>query len=194
MSVDLNPFEKEYYDFIYQNSIKYSKHYSDIIYNNIWTYVSNKIINKNKKVIEIGCGPGHLSHLLYDEGFKGGYIGIDFSKVAIDMSNNKINSEEYTFILSDIKTYNYGFLNDKYLLIAIETMEHIENDIDFLKKLPKIEIILSIPNYESKNHYRVYNSEEQILEYYKDVLNIDTIKKFEMSLEKFIFVVEGRIK
>lgn len=183
-------FEKEAYDLIYTNSVKYKKYYTKLVYFKIWYYVMKKLKKyKEDKFLDLGCGPGHLAQLLYDNGFRN-YIGVDFSKVAIEMAQSKV---PFTFLNKDIRNINFEKYKE-FKFISIETFEHLENDIDLIQKLPKNYLIFSVPNYMCPNHYRTYDNEIQIRDYYKDILNIISIKPFSVGENSIIFVVESQIK
>lgn len=196
----MDNFSKESYDAIYTDSEGYKKHYSEVRYVNIWKYVTERL-SLNDKILELGCGPGHLANMLYDNGFRN-YTGIDFSEVAINLSKSKIPS--FNFIESDLNNIKYDDYKD-HKIISIETFEHVVNDIEIIKKLPDTNIIFSVPNYMCENHYRVYPSKEFIIDYYKDVLDIFNITTFVFNGDFFIktekienknviFVVEAKIK
>ena len=92
MNID---FEKEAYDEIYLNSKIYNKHYTDIRYFLVWEYVMKILsVDKSSKILDLGCGPGHLAEMLHDKEFKS-YTGIDFSKVAIEQARIKTPSYIY---------------------------------------------------------------------------------------------------
>ena len=185
----MNPFSKQAYDECYATSERYKLHYKDIDYYLVWKCVSEKI-SQNDKVLDLGCGPGHLAHMLYDKGVKT-VVGIDFSEVGIKMAKEKIPS--YTFITADLRNIDYSQYVD-YKFVSTEAFEHLENDIELIKKLPKNHMIFSVPNYLCIDHYRTYDSKDSIIEYYKDVLNIINVESFSMSGDQIIYVVEASIK
>lgn len=182
-------FEKESYNEIYSESLKYKKHYKEIMYYPIWEHIMKKLVISDK-ILDLGCGPSHFGHMLYDNNFKE-YVGIDFSSVAIKMAQEK---SPYIFIESDLNNIDYTKYKD-YIIISTETFEHIEDDISLIKKLPKTKIMFSVPNFLCDNHYRTYDSENDIIKYYKDILKIDNIYKFKLSKIKTnsIFVCDGKI-
>lgn len=186
----MNPFDKEAYDECYTTSEKYKQHYKDVIYFNVWNYVMSNL-QKIDKIVDLGCGPGHMLHMLYDNGFKT-CVGIDFSKVGIEMAKLKVPS--YIFIEADLRNIDYSIYKD-FKFISIETFEHLENDIELIKKLPQNHIIIfSVPNYRCIDHYRIYPDVNFIQTYYKDVLNIISIKPFWVGGKSIIYVVEASIK
>lgn len=182
----MNPFKKESYDKKYDESLIYKNHYLDLVYYPIWEYIMDNL-NIDDKILDLGCGPSHLGHMLSDNDFKE-YVGIDFSSVAIKMAKEKTY---YTYIESDLNHIDYTKYND-YVIVSTETFEHIEDDIGLIKKLPKNKIIFSVPNFMSKNHYRTYDSEEQIRNYYKNIIDVDNIKEFKFN-KSYIFVAIGKI-
>jgi trans-aconitate methyltransferase len=180
--------ESEKYDKKYTITRVYKKHYSRIIYYKVWNYIANHL-TQDDKVLDLGCGPGHLAHILYDRGFKN-YVGIDFSKVAISMARTRVPS--FIFINDDLNNINYSdYINFKF--ISTECFEHLEDDIKIIRKLPKNDIIFSVPSYMAQLHYRVYKNESFIREYYKSVLNVNNITSFKLNSVRTIFVVEASI-
>jgi len=188
MEVDESKFKKESYDEMYQDSVMYKKHYKDTFYYPVWEYIAGRL-SPGRKVLDLGCGPGQLAHLLSDLGFKK-YEGIDFSSTAISMARKRVPL--FTFTESDLFEVDFRKFK-KYQIISTETFEHLKSDIDLIRKLPKGRIIFSIPNYMCSNHYRTYNSEAQIKDYYKDVLDISDVKPFSIGGNRIIFVVEADI-
>jgi len=182
------PFDKEAYDLTYSTSKDYKQHYNDMVYADTWRYIMGKL-RVTDKLLDLGCGPGHLAHMLYDNGFEN-YTGIDFSDVAIEMARAKVPS--YNFIKDDLRNIDYLRYND-YKFICTETLEHIENDIGLLKKLPPNYIIFSVPDFKTVDHYRTYENEKFIKEYYKDILNILSVKSFPVGNGSMIHAVEAHI-
>ena len=146
-------------------------------------------LNTNDKILDLGCGPSHFDHMLSDNGFKE-YVGIDFSSVAIKMSKEKTS---FTYIESNLNYIDYIKYND-YVIVSTETFEHIEDDISLIKKLPKNRILFSVPNFMSENHYRTYDSEEQIIDYYKNIIDIDNIKEFKVSKKEDLLYLLQLVK
>lgn len=157
-------------------------------------FVSKLIIKTNKDVFDIGCGPSHISDILFDNNFEKKYTGIDFSVIAIEMAKSKRRPINYEYIVSDIRTYDYNKVSNDSIFISIETFEHLSDDLSIIDKLPKnSDLILSVPNFKSKNHYRTYDSVEQIKEYYNGYLEISNVEEFKLSNTSSIFVIISKI-
>ncbi|MFO7872729.1 MAG: bifunctional 2-polyprenyl-6-hydroxyphenol methylase/3-demethylubiquinol 3-O-methyltransferase UbiG [Candidatus Undinarchaeales archaeon] len=112
---------------------------------------------ENKKVLDIGCCGGYLSIMLAKMGAK--VTGIDSSKPAITAAkyyakNEKVKSK-CQFIHSDINKIEIKKKFD--LILAKDVIEHIEKDIEFLKKAYKLlkregNIIITTQNSHSFNY------------------------------------------
>jgi len=185
----MDVFEKEAYDLGFSTSERYNGHYSQTEYYGMWKIVINEL-SPTDNILELGCGTGQLAHMMHDFGIRN-YVGIDFSSAAI--SRAKINVPSFTFIEADLRTYEFKDCSNC-RIICTETFEHINDDISLIKKLPKTDIIFSVPNYMSENHYRVYENEEYIVKYYEGVMIIEDIKTFNVSDINKIFIIKAKIK
>ena len=179
---------KSIYNDIYSNSKEYKKHYKEVIYYPIWKHVLENV-EHNDKILDLGCGPAHLSQMLFEGGVKK-YTGIDYSPVAIKMARNR--NLPYEYIESDLFDIDYSKYAD-HVIIATETFEHIENDIELIKMLPKNKIIFSVPNFMSETHERVYKNQQYIRNRYKDIIQIRTILEFKITEKSSIFACTGKI-
>lgn len=182
-------FESSSYDKMYSESSSYRMHYSELVYYKAWKHIAGKL-HRDDKILDLGCGPGHLANLIYDIGITGSYTGIDFSEVAIKMAKAKVPAFE--FITGDLRDIDYIGYQDR-TLISTEAFEHMENDIELIKRLPKSRIIFSVPNFICSTHYRMYNSESFIRNYYKDVMSITSVTAFNIGGNRVIFVVDASI-
>ena len=122
--------------------------------------------------IEIGPGEGNVSKLLCSLGLKG--IGIDFSqhatkRLAIKMQK-EIEEEKYRIIYGDFSSQEFPFNVD--LVFCIMVLEHVDDDLAFLKKMKKLvrkggKIIIGVPARMDKwgieddvsGHFRRYERE-----------------------------------
>jgi acetyltransferase-like isoleucine patch superfamily enzyme len=172
---------------------EYSKHYKQSVYYPLWRQLITHL-DFNETIMDIGCGPGQLSKMLYDGGIKK-YVGIDFSIQAIKMA--KKMCPEFNFICANVLQSDHIETVDYNTVIATEFFEHINKDLSVFKRLNRlnreIKIIFSVPDFLSKNHVRCFDNPEQIYErygYYVSSIKVETIK-FERTK---IFLVTGTIK
>lgn len=153
-----------YYDAIYSKSEEYKKHWKESRYLKLWQAVKEQL-NIDYKVIDIGCGPGQFANMLAETGF-GNYLGIDFSKQAIKQAReiNKLHLEKFRFECLDI--YKYDFFSEKDAqFVIMETMEHIEKDVEFLVSLKTHnqgkKVIITVPTFDDPSHVRYYKTAKE---------------------------------
>lgn len=92
----------------------------------------------NAKVLEIGCGNGFYTKLLYDLGAKD-YVGIDITDVLFP--ELKRNFPEYKFIKKDITKDRIEGKFD--LILMIDVIEHIVNKDKLTSALDNVKNCLS---------------------------------------------------
>lgn len=89
--------------------------------------IVNQLINyglkKESKVLEVGCGIGTLTSLLYSYLTKGKIVATDISDVSVEMAKKELNSKRATFYVTDMKEFT---LDEKFDFIVLpDVLEHI---------------------------------------------------------------------
>jgi len=88
-------------------------------------------LDKKAKILDIGCGNGHLLHALQKEGYTNGF-GIDSSKRQIDNARKKMNCVE----LADVFQYLPVHEKEFDVITLIDVAEHFDkNDLFKLLKM-----------------------------------------------------------
>lgn len=106
------------------------------------------------RFVEVGCGAGDLSAILLDLGYQG--MGVDFSSSAIALASEHLKSPiaegRYQLLEGDImQSDNVAKYRKAFnLALSMMVMEHIENDVQFIKNLaeltvPKGMVMLAVP-------------------------------------------------
>lgn len=104
---------------------------------------------ENKRVLDIACGTGYGSKILYDAGAKE-IIGIDISKETIGFASAKY--KEYPLVFQDGDITEIKYDNNYFDVIAcFETIEHVLNQEKALLELRRVLrpdglLIISSPN------------------------------------------------
>lgn len=181
----------EYFDKVYTEWKPYSEHYSkqDPFILNVFNKAleSIKILKKDSKIIEIGCGSGLFANMLFDNGYTN-YLGIDFSLQAINLAKKANAVYEEHFICDNA----FEFLNtysemDNSVFIIFEVLEHINNDIDLLELIPaNSKIIFSVPNFKSFNHLRTFNDLDEIEKRYT-MLKINSYYELPSKIDGYVY-------
>ena len=142
--------------------------------NNLWTYRKIEPF-LGKKILEIGSGIGTVSKYLV---FKGRNVTLsDINDKYIDYLNRRfIGNPRVNVIKIDAANFDAKSYDDKFdTIIGINILEHIENDLDTLKRLrggliengrllllvPAHKILFGILDANLK-HYRRYSKSELI--------------------------------
>lgn len=147
----------EFYDRTYERGKHWKEHYTDSHYYPLWTVVADRIRRIGAtRVLDIGCGPGQVACLLRDIGVPE-YKGLDFSAVRVARAH--AICPEYEFIAANVfednllETYPYD------CVLMMEFLEHIEQDIDVLKRVrPGTTVLATVPNFPAEGHTRHFES------------------------------------
>lgn len=113
----------------------------------IFSEITVKYKDENIKMLDIGCGEGLISNLLYDNFKNLDITAVDFFAQAIEIAK-KGNNRKIFFETGDITNLKYS---DKSfdIVIATEVLEHIPTPQRALQELLRVgnkSIILSVPN------------------------------------------------
>ncbi|HRY52916.1 MAG TPA: class I SAM-dependent methyltransferase [Candidatus Portnoybacteria bacterium] len=172
-----------YYDKNYINKEK-GRHYKEVGFLPMWELM--KI--PDCKILDIGCGVGHLAHYLKDKGFKN-YTGIDFSGVAIERAKQEV--PEFSFCQMDIfsKEFKELLKNDFDLYICCEVLEHLRGDKKLLQLLKPRPIIFTVPIFHHESHVRFFLTKEDVYKRYEDIVDIK-----EYAFYKKWHIIKGQIR
>lgn len=182
----VNPLSKEY-DGIYERKEYYQCHYSKAPYFKVWSKVAS-YIKDTDVVVELGCGTGQLLEMLLDKGIAQ-YTGYDFSQVGVELAKSKITKPIAEVYWQDL--YEMNSLPTASVYIAVEVLEHLVEDIQVLKLIPKgKQVIITVPNYLGGSHVRKFDTEEEVKDRYKDIIKCSEISTITYGSGK-IFVMLG---
>lgn len=122
---------------------------------------------KGKSVLDIACGAGYGSRMLFDSG-AASVVGIDISAEAVEFAQKQYGASKIRFIQADAGNYCTGNYD---LVVSFETIEHLDEREKFLSHVYEMlnsngVLIISTPNRslnspmkkpeEIKNQYHVY--------------------------------------
>ncbi|PTV98383.1 ubiquinone/menaquinone biosynthesis C-methylase UbiE [Halanaerobium saccharolyticum] len=133
-------------NFVKKSFEKATENYSNAIENiGLWEsekYVINKYFDKNKSILDVGCGAGRTTFNLYEMGYKN-IIGLDLTPEMISAAKtiNKEKKTEIEFIVGDATDLNF---EDNYFDQALFSFNGLmqiperKNRIKVLKEIKRV--------------------------------------------------------
>lgn len=130
-----------------------------------------------RSVLEVGCGSGVLAEMLVNSGVP--YTGFDFSPIAVEKAAARCAGGR--FLVGDA-TDPQAYGTDYDGIVCCEVLEHIDGDLDAIAMWRSGTLcVCSVPNFDSDAHVRFFHSEEQIIERYGQLLDIQRIERLAKS-------------
>ena len=139
----------------------------------LWRAVLDEI-RPDDRVLDVGCGAGHLSALRFArDGSHGFWTGIDFSRVAIEAARRRKDTDPAASfeVMDGSKLVSWMFdVSD--VVVFSEVLEHVEDDLTMLALVSKgRRIVLTVPNFDSAGHCRYFQCSEEVLGRYGPLLD-----------------------
>ena len=148
------------------------------------------LLNRNIKILEIGCGAGQFANLLFDNGFVN-YMGFDYAEEGVKLSRQNNPEHQDDFFVADAFT-TPEVASRQGLIICFEVLEHIDNDIELLNRIQKgTKMLLSVPNFDDPYHVRFFSSEKEVYDRYSETVQIYDVNKFELRPGYCLYYVIG---
>lgn len=166
----------EHYNAFFKRNPKYksTRHpYIKPIINMMW---ESKC--KFTNILEIGAGFGLASEEIISKFKPESYCGYEFSNA---MSGLRERLNQFS-TLCNISLINDTFKDidrmDRFdCVIALEILEHINWDLDFIKKInPGTKVFFSVPTKPNKLHVRHFIDKDSIIKRYSEFLEINSIE------------------
>lgn len=158
----------EYYDDVFSKSKAYLCAPEDSPYYTLWAGILQYLLKDPVKILDVGCGPGQFAALCVKAGHE--YVGLDWSRVAIE-TGKKGPGE---FYLVDVQQDRTHFKGDYDVATFIEFLEHVSNDLEILADIPQGRtIILTVPDFPSKSHFRFFSDINQVIRRYQDLISVN---------------------
>ena len=162
---------REYYDSIFATQKEGVRYTSPWPLNTEWyprLIEVARLIDKNRTVVDLGCGFGILAGVLNWVNHTGRYRGYDFAKETIVWVNEqhayKTIHPNARFLHADFtKEIDFIHTEENPTVVMCELLEHIPNDQEVVSNLPQgTDIIITLPTFDDPGHVRWFTSPESI--------------------------------
>jgi len=141
--------------------------------------------------LEIACGAGQLAMALHDMGLCENYRGFDFSVKRIEQARKILPNAQ--FHIADAFETELFDKADYDLVISTEFLEHINSDLDVLKRIKAgAHFIGTVPNYPWVSHVRHFQDAGEVADRYGPYfLEFNVCPILMKPAGQTIFVLEG---
>jgi SAM-dependent methyltransferase len=181
-----------WYDSYYESNEEYHRHYTESGYYFLWAVVADRLMRHGyERILDLGCGPGQFASLLRDKGGKA-YCGLDFSGTATKLA--RLQCPEFEFMTADICADGVLESLDYDCCTAIESLEHLEDDIGVIRRLrPGVPFYGTVPNVAHVSHVRFFRKEEEVRERYEPYFSGFRVESFRANSNgRMLYLMEGR--
>ena len=194
-----NEFSSAVYDKMYKEGgagAAYHKHYTKSHYYNSWKKAMKYLylLPRDADILEVGCGVGQFANMLFDNGFHN-YHGIDYAEEAIRLA--KQNNPQRAALFTASNAFHDPLLEQQHdLVIMFEILEHIQDDLELLGRLPAgTRVLFSVPNFTDPTHVRTFADEATVRSRFSTVLDIVDVTASEINGPRYtLFYALGTVK
>jgi 2-polyprenyl-3-methyl-5-hydroxy-6-metoxy-1,4-benzoquinol methylase len=163
----------DWYDANYTANGVYHCRYPQSWYYFLWAIIADRLRRSGvRRVLEIGCGTAQLASLLLDQGVEQ-YTGLDFSAKAIAIARTTHRGDiRVDLVVGDARLSDIYESSSYEALICTEVLEHVEADLDIVRKFPPGKRCLcSVPNFPYESHVRHFHDAAEVLTRYGTFFN-----------------------
>ena len=162
-----------YYDEVFKNSADYHRAHTDAPWAPLWNWIADRV-QHDGRVLDCGCGPGHLIALLVERGLAPAQIsGVDFSEVALLQARARAPGVLFEVGMLPEWIALHVHKSAPAWVIFCEILEHVEDDRGCIQNLlPGTHVVATVPDFDCQGHVRLFANEAQIRQRYEPLLDI----------------------
>lgn len=133
------------------------------------------LVQPHEEVVDLGCGTGRFIELLLRRSHYAPITGIDWSESALAEAAEYVHDRNNVprFLYEDLSRWEPDpdrFGNTVY--VCSEVLEHLDDDLHLVRRIPPgHRFLLTVPNFDSESHVRVFRSVGDVWERYASFLN-----------------------
>jgi trans-aconitate methyltransferase len=152
------------------------------------------MIEPHQEVVDLGCGTGRFLELLSRNGHYAHLTGVDWSASALGEAADYFGGTQApTFLQQDLADWQpEPNRAGNTIYVCTEVLEHLEDDLGLVRRVPPgHRMLISVPNFDSQSHVRVFRNVGDVWERYDSLLDV---RRWEMvgSERKGTHVVDTR--
>jgi 2-polyprenyl-3-methyl-5-hydroxy-6-metoxy-1,4-benzoquinol methylase len=161
LNPDLVEYGPEYYDETFEQEERWRRPYFKLIWYGSWAVIGDRVAHATSpRVLDMGCGAGHLADLLAEQGIVE-YTGFDFSEKRLEQARRVVPA--FRFEVADAYTTDLFDTVDYNIVVCTEFLEHLEGDLKILARIRSgTRVLGTVPNYDAKAHLRYFQSADDV--------------------------------
>lgn len=181
-----------YYDAVFADSVKYARPGQESDYAPVWRQIAAHLGTLGaRNILDLGCGPGQFAEFIATELPGVNYCGIDFSAVAIRQARERCPG--FRFEQRELPLADLAGLPSPDVIVCTEVLEHVEADREILAALPAaLQIVASVPDYDSFGHLRIFRSEDAVRLRYGDLIEGLEVRAHALDARHTLWLMSGR--
>ena len=123
--------------------------------------IGDRVMNsESPRVLDMGCGAGHLACLLLERGVEH-YTGFDFSSNRLEQARLLVPG--FRFELADAYKTDLFETVDYNVVTCTEFLEHLDGDLEILQRIKSgTRVLGTVPNYDATAHLRYFHNAGEV--------------------------------
>lgn len=181
-----------YYDEVFRTSPRWR---TGANWEPLYRFATSRVADRDR-VLDLGCGPGHLARMLLDCGLSPlDYQGVDWSTVALQQANERCPelATAGRFQLGQLPNAAADHLDWATVVVMVELLEHLDEDLELLASLPRgMRVIATVPSTDSESHVRHFDKAADVVLRYDHLIVVTHSETREQPTRGVWYCIEGR--
>ncbi len=102
------------------------------------------VIPDKETVLDIGCGPGHISEIFYRAGRTNGYLGVDNDIKIVELARSLFPSAQFDCQDANFLPYSDNSIDNCILFTVLESLPDFRKPIDEAIRVAKKRVIITL--------------------------------------------------
>jgi SAM-dependent methyltransferase len=182
----------DFYDDVFDAEERWTLPYWKMQWYASWAVLADRVIrSEDPRVLDMGCGPGHLGRLLVDRGVTT-FVGFDFSPKRLEAARSLV--PECRFELADAYKTDLFETVDYNIVTCCEFLEHLEGDLEVLGRIRSgTRVLGTVPSYDAKAHLRYFADEAEVMARYAPKFRDLTVDRVHNTGNGSEFLLDGNV-